>query len=280
MRVKPGLNNQKKYSIKPKFSDECISLCAQSFWSPQILPTVFVLRDIQDGKIIWICELVSGRFISSIPAPRNNWSITILSFPPSLTISSLLIHNVNIIHMQGVSFDSFWSWGKAWTPELEPSHWLSHHKAEHKNQMFHIFQGTPIFKLILPQERIRAGSWGGVDVTLTHHFQMLVLDGPNLMNPVPKGQVEDSDFSQKVKNISSETLLGRLSSQFKFAPLTAVCSFSACFTSWTLSDLILSRQGVWGQKRPLRLAYKASAMWTGAGLVHPSHNQNFQTEPG
>lgn len=67
--------------------------------------------------------------------------------------------------MKGVSFDNFWSWGKAWTPKLDPSHWLSHHKAEHKNQMFLIFQGTSIFKIILPQERIRAGSQGGVDVT-------------------------------------------------------------------------------------------------------------------
>lgn len=185
-----------------------------------------------------------------------------LSFPHHFQLEFLLIHDVNILRVKGVSFDNFWSRGKAWAPKRDPSHWLSHHKAEHKNQMLYIFQGTSIFKLILPQERIRASSRGGVDVTLSHHFQMLMLDGPDLMKPMPKGQVGDSDFSQKVKNINRNfSRKAVLSSQLKFAPLAAVCSFSGCFTAWILSDLILSWQGGWGEKRKSKLAYQVSAMW-------------------
>lgn len=67
--------------------------------------------------------------------------------------------------------------------------------------MLSIFQDLSIFKLILPLERIRAGAWGGVDVSLTHDFQMLMLNGPDLMSLVPKEQVGDSDFSEELQSV-------------------------------------------------------------------------------
>lgn len=67
--------------------------------------------------------------------------------------------------------------------------------------MLSIFQDSSIFKLILPSERIRAGTWGGVDVILTHGFQMLMSDGPDLMSPVPKEQVVDADFSEEWQRV-------------------------------------------------------------------------------
>lgn len=65
--------------------------------------------------------------------------------------------------------------------------------------MLSIFQDLSIFKLILPLEGIRAGAWGGVDVSLTHGFQILRLDGPDLMNLAPKEQVVDSDFPEELQ---------------------------------------------------------------------------------
>lgn len=76
---------------------------------------------------------------------------------------------------------------------------LSHHKANDKNQPLSIFQNLSIFKLILSSEGIRAGSWGGIDVSQTHDFQMLVLDGLDLM--IPKERVVDSDFNEELQHV-------------------------------------------------------------------------------
>lgn len=67
--------------------------------------------------------------------------------------------------------------------------------------MLSISQNFTIFKLILPSERMRTGAWGEVDVSLTHDFQMLILGGPDLMSPLPKGQVVDSDFNEELQYV-------------------------------------------------------------------------------
>jgi len=40
-----------------------------------------------------------------------------------------------------------------------------------------------------------------MDVILTHDFQMLMLNGPDLMNLVPKEQLVDSDFGEELQPV-------------------------------------------------------------------------------
>lgn len=84
---------------------------------------------------------------------------------------------------------------------------------------------------------MRPGTWGGVDIRMTHEFQTLMLDGPDIMNQVTKKQVANS-LQEGITAMSEggKYLQEKLSKKYFLLFYIEICTLNDNFVSFSLTD--------------------------------------------